>query len=149
MDNNFVMIITRTGHPGFERAVLVEHGVNYWRINPQFEVSLATRGEPPLSRDGCVLSFMEGLMAAGHQVLVRERRKNKRWSDYLLRQALFEANYPCFLFGLAWARAQWWPMRAQLERTIVSSQRLAVLTATGMYYFERPGEPSLALRVPI
>lgn len=148
MYNNSVMIITRSGHSGFERAVSVEQGINRWLIDPHLEVALATNDVLALSRDGCILSFMEGLVAAGHMVILQERRKNKHWSDYHFTKASW-ISYEYFLFGLAWGKAQWWQLRTQLERTIVPTQRLAVLTATGQYYFTHRWENSIALRVPI
>lgn len=143
------IIITRSGHPGFERAVLVEQGTSCWLIDPYFEVSLATRGEPALSRNGCIISFMDGLVAANHKVILRERRRRKYRADYVLTPERSVANYHYFLFGLAWGKNQWWPLRTQLERTVVSTQRLAVLTATGQYYATHRWEARITLRVPI
>lgn len=142
------MIVTRAGHQAFERAVLVEQGINHWLIDPHFEVQLAVPGVV-LSRESCILSFAEGLVAANHTVIMRERRKNKYWKDYVLTQFYYGTDFAYFLFGLAWGSAQWERVRNQLLTTIVSTQRLAVLTETGKHYFTKRSERPLALRVPI
>lgn len=146
--SNSVIIVTRQGHSYEERAVHVQQGAKSWWINPRVQIQLLMPNGTPLSRGACILSFMEGLVAAGQIVILRERRTNKHQGDFAFHRASW-ISYEYFLFGLAWGKAQWEPLRAQLEKTIVPAQRLAVLTATGQYYFTHRFEQSLALRVPI
>lgn len=142
-----IITVMRFGHPAAEQRVLVKQGVKRWWIDPQSEIARAIVDGSTLSRDGCVLSFMEGLIAGGHTVILQERRRNKGWGDYPFHRSTW-ISYEYFLFGLAWGNACWDQLRAQLERTILPAQRLAVLVATGQYYDTYRWEHKLALRLP-
>ncbi|MBI5793750.1 hypothetical protein HZA87_01515 [Candidatus Uhrbacteria bacterium] len=158
MDNSFhnldtvyapsVIVLTRIGHPAQELRVLVKQGTARWWIDPQQEVAGAIMNNLLPARAGCILSFAEGLVAAGQTVIMQERRRGKHWSDYSFQKSSF-IDFAYFLFGLAWGKAQWEQVRERLQTTVVPSQRLAVLAETGKYYDTHRWERPIALRVPV
>lgn len=145
---NRVLTVVRASHPHTERWVRVLEREKEWRVDPHLEVALATASLGRLSRDGCIQSFMQGLVAANYDVVVHERRYGKHWVEYTFRSyGVTHGAY--FLFGLAWARGEWGKLRAQLAQTIMPEQRLMVLIQTGQHYSRHCWVHDLCLRVPI
>jgi hypothetical protein len=126
------IMITRYGKPAYEREVAVrtfrgKKLVNIQFIDPQREIWMAT--SLSLSRHKCVVSFVQGIRAAGCPVSVNDQRKGReRPSVHVtqnLDQALLDPNY--YLFGLLWGWGYWDIVKRVLEPEVpLIDQRLTL-----------------------
>ncbi|MFA6215310.1 MAG: hypothetical protein WC768_01950 [Patescibacteria group bacterium] len=119
-----------------ERAVLVKRWPGRWGWVNQERLVRDVLGFS-LGRYACVVSFADGLAAAGYQVFIRERwSKNECIYPYVwLGHGIV---LPYYLLGLAWAKDQWEVVAQQLRTFIVLNRRLEVLETTGRYYLQNP-----------
>ena len=141
------IIVERTGSPTYERDIFLRQGTHRWRLDPQAEIQAAIAGTL-ISRNDCVVNFVEGLVAAGHVVLVRDRRFYKYQREDLHWKCSW-INSPYFLLGFAWGKGQWDQLRAALVSSIVPQARLRVLEATCQHLIENRWDPRISLRVPL
>jgi len=106
-------IIVRTGNRHTERAVSVFEQYPsgrtrlFW-INPADAVHRVTRRHH--GRYGCIIEFAHGLAAAGHEVIICDRRDG---AAILVKKIYCHRAYPYqafniyFVFGLLWGLGKW------------------------------------------
>lgn len=142
------IIIHRVGHPAAEQGVRVTQGLDkvFW-INPKTEVERAL-GEMNLPREGKVVAFAQGLVAAGHQVFMLDRRQCEKLPPYLFKAEPTCINVFYYLYGRAWGSGQWNRMIQQLHTFIVQSQWYSVYSTTAHYSFTHPWEQEIRLQLP-
>ncbi|MFA6446953.1 MAG: hypothetical protein WCW31_01705 [Patescibacteria group bacterium] len=145
------LIIHRTGWAGAERSVRITDERGYsWRVDPQAEIYFATGVR--VSRESCIISFAEGLMAAGFTVFVDTQfiGKMRSHEKYPVAHS-YPFVYVYYLVGLAWALNHWDKMKNALLSSVTKQCQLHVLEATGKYYMENPHRAfdSLSLVIPV
>lgn len=143
------LIIYRVGHPAAEQGVRITQGIDkaFW-INPKAEVERAL-GERNLRREGKIIAFAQGLVAAGHRVFILDRRHP--YEKRLLYQ--FQAEPTCinvlyYLYGRAWGSGQWNSLILQLQTFIVQAEWYSVYSTTAHYSFNHPWEQEIRLQLP-
>ena len=140
-----MITIHREGMCNMERAVRItgNKGHSYY-INPVSEVFHATGAS--LGRTGCIISFAEGLVAAGHKVWM-----DRRFLDRPISSGPFISEYPpiaaFFLVGLAWGKETWPSLKASLK-IIDPAFRFRVFEYTAFHYGRMPRNLSGGLPRP-
>lgn len=143
-----VLIIHRQGRGNYEYAVRITDGQRrQWYVDPVHEVRLAT--DASLFRHDCIMSFADGLIMAGHQVMFDDRRRDRLPTIFEHHRRL--TTIPVFFFvGLAWGNDAWNSLKESLRKYITVSERFRVLEHTALYYFNRPGcrSDNISLQLP-
>jgi len=127
-------IICREGNPHAERAVkVVRHrdGKSWW-VNPEALVFRATTVS--LRRDYCILSFAQGLKAAGHSVVMKDQRDGHVAEAHNYTQT-GPISLIFWLVGFAWGRKQWIDLVHAMQRCVLPDQYLVALERTADYYY--------------
>lgn len=136
-----MFIIRRQGWLAYERAVAVyacqRNPTPHW-LNPVTEVEKATGFR--LSRGNCVVSFADGLVVAGHEVLIEyrstfDRQGMTQRADATVRHTLRSLTTDAyFLLGFAWGKKAWPALVESLQKYVVPAKRLDVFLHTARYY---------------
>jgi len=142
-------IVERRGHPGFERTICiregwfsnnhqlqVKHGPVIGFINPQAEVWRATGVS--IDRQNCMISFMNGLKAAGYRVYVDEAFIDRKFRFYEHVDNMVTVPEYHFI-GLAWAK-KCWPSLKQDILQCPFQVRFDVLQQSAHYFNQHPNE---------
>ncbi len=143
-----MLIIRREGDPRAERAVRVTQSENgrFWWVNPRSQIVRATGCN--VTRMGCIVSFAAGLKAAGHRVMIDDRRDGRHPHKYEFVFATHSNIMLYWLVGFAWGQRNWEELVRALQRDVKMEKWYAVLEATASFYMTHPYQ-SLRLIVPL
>lgn len=134
-----MLVIHRSSYASrrYENAVqITDHRGYSWRVDPGNESYRATGGIV-LNRQGCIVSFADGLVSAGHEVLISTPG---RFSTPMIER--HRNSHPTilvfFIIGLAWGRGQWDEMRTSLCRSVSDRMlRFRIMEHTGSHYLRQ------------
>ena len=135
------IILVRKGWENRERFVMLVSAIGKvsW-VDPQREVSQAIGLE--LGRFSCILSFADGLVAAGKEVIISENFRGQVSRRVLhanrLRQEVERTKVKpiYFYLGMAWATNQWLPLKYMLQRIEQPHRRLEIFGETAEHLVE-------------
>ena len=132
-----MLIIHREGDARQEGAVRITDGLgNTWFINPAAELRRIT-GVRYYSRKSSIVSFADGLMAVGHEVLMDYRFVGQ--PAHIVRLERRRMTVAVFWFmGLAFGCDRWTDLQRALATYIVPSMRLTVFEHTANHYLAAP-----------
>lgn len=143
------VIVVRDGLFEGEKWVrLVMTNGEVFRFDPCWELSQALGGWF-CGRHSCILSFCDGLAAAGKEVIINsqfvglEPERRVHFNRAKVRSGENASN-PCwtvpayYLLGIAWAKGQWPKLKAQLQQIPFPRLRQQIWKKTAMQWFE-PG----------
>jgi hypothetical protein len=131
------IVITRARNLDWERWVRVSQGDRFLgTVDPQELVRWATGRH--VSREGCIVSFADGLCSAGFDVymLYAYGKKGYKPVRYVRgRTCPHPIALVYFLCGLAWAKNEWFSLAQALRTHVRYESRMAVLESTARVYF--------------
>jgi len=130
------IVITRARNLNFERWVRVCQGDRFLgTVDPQELVRRATGRH--VSREGCIVSFADGLCSAGIDVYMCYAYGKKGYKPVRYvrgRTCLHPIVLVYFLCGLAWAKNEWPSLVQALKTHVIYESRMAVLESTARMY---------------
>ena len=133
MSGNDIHII-RAGNLNCERAVRVLQGNrSLGFVNPTTLVRMAT-GEY-INRRSCIVSFADGLTAAGHDVFMHYMTLSGQYVPVRYMRGDSQVVCVYFLCGLAWVKGEWYSLAQNLVLYVRPEMRLRVLESTAQRYF--------------
>lgn len=131
------IVITRARNLNFERWVRVSQGGRFLgTVDPQELIRQATGHR--ISREACIVSFADGISAAGLDVYIEYAYGKKGYKPVRYvrgRTCLHPIVLVYFLCGLAWAKNEWLFLAQALRRHVRYESRIAVLESTAQRYF--------------
>jgi hypothetical protein len=116
--------LTRAGSKGGERWITLSEGTTVQRVDPQEEVLAAC--DTFYHRQRCIVSFADGLVAAGNHVVVRDCRWPRSNVDGYVgtHYAVHSQAIPIYHFlGLTWGLGRWNEVKAVLARVPLVRRR--------------------------
>lgn len=150
------LVIERRGKQNEERAIRVVQWqpdgplrtmIGSWSVDPRREVK---KVHGMARRRDRIHSFVTGLCCAGHVVYMDMQFDDDKSHHGIHRVQSTQPvkNLPCWFVGFAWGLNRWYPLMHALNTYFRPHQRATVLDMTAQYYWGRPCERPLYLRVP-
>ncbi|MFA6161274.1 MAG: hypothetical protein WCT54_01345 [Patescibacteria group bacterium] len=131
-----MLVIHREGLAQYEYSIRISdeacHGS--YMVNPSAEVHRATGIH--VNRGRSILSFADGLLADGREVVMDWRFNGSRPKIFKYRNE-GSTVLIYFLFGLAWSKGEWERLLTSIKMYIKPEMRLGVLECTAQFYFEQ------------
>ncbi len=115
-------ILTRGGSKAGERWITLFDGLTTVQVDPQQEV-LAACGTFYV-RTRCIVSFADGLVAAGNHVVVRDVRWPRQTNYFGPHTVIRGQAIPIYHFlGFTWGTGRWNEVKAVLARVPLTRRR--------------------------
>ncbi len=131
-----MLIIHREGAARQEGSVRITDGLGHtWFINPAAELRYMTGIR--FTRQSSITSFANGLMAAGHEVLMDYRFAGEQARIVRLERRRMAVEVFWFM-GLAFGCDCWTDLQKALATYVVPNMRLTVFEHTAKHYFAAP-----------
>ena len=131
------VVICREGNLRNEKLVFVRQGRSNWCVDPQDMLFRATGRV--FYRQGCIVSFADGVKGAGLTVYIH------RWGKHTFHYNKYPTKLLYNLIGRAWALNQWDALVKALQENVRRERAVDVLEQTAEYYIDHPYKRELKL----